>query len=180
MNGHLSEDQLQLLAAHGLGGDEEVVVRRHLASCASCASAFEAVADLHGALVGLRVMTPSPMLTENVLSRIGANRRASIGTLLLENLASVISVVVVTLMGGAIWSVMALSGPADAQGDAFPGEKILEVWWKWVESSYLGAAGWLAHAAPGRGQGAQIALMLLAIIPVIALVDWFVGRKGPA
>jgi hypothetical protein len=179
MNGHLSEDQMQLLAAHELGGDEETVLRRHLAICGACTSAYAAVADLHGALGAMRVLTPSSMLTHNVLSRIGAPRRASVGTVLLENLASVFSVVVVTLMGGAIWSVLALSGTAERQAGAFPGEKILGAGWQWVESTYLGLSGWMSHATPGRGQGVQIAMVLLVIIPVIALVDWFAGRKGP-
>jgi hypothetical protein len=181
MSEHLPGETFELLLDGALGADAEPSARRHLEQCAKCASAYAGLQAFDRLLRQQQVFEPAHNLTDDVLKRIGARPRMSLGYFLLEHTASVLAAIVVAMMAAAVWALLAFSGTAAPEAGTFPGESEIAQAESWMEKTYAGLSDWLSRVMVNMfaGHAVKIAMMLLIMVTLVAFVDWLVGRKRP-
>ncbi len=182
MTEHVTHEMLQLLADGELTGDTALSVQQHIRECASCSATFGTLVKFDRFARTIPVPVPRREFTQDLFSRLGIQPHTPLLFRIFEHVASVIAVLLVVMMGATVWALIALAGGDFGVHQEFPGQKVVNVAGKWLESGYVEFGDWLSRIIPNvfGGQAAKIAVMLLLMVPLVAVVDWLVGRKGTA
>ena len=182
MTEHFTHEMLQLLADGELTGDAAQSVRRHVRECASCSAAVRTMVKFDRFARTIPVPVLRREFTQDLCSRLGIQPHTPLLFRILEHAASVVAVILVVMMGATVWALIALAGGGYGVNQEFPGQRVVNVAGKWLESGYVEISDWLSRIIPNvfGGQAAKIAVMLLLMVPLVALVDWLVRRKGTA
>jgi|WetSurMetagenome_2_1015567.scaffolds.fasta_scaffold196270_2 hypothetical protein len=180
MTEHVTHEVLQLLADGELTGETAQWVQDHIQACASCSATFRMMVKFDRFARAMPVPVVRREFTQDLLSRLGIRQPPSLLFRIVEHAASVVAVFLVVMMGATIWALMSLSNGGDGVNQEFPGQKVFGATGKWLEAAYGGFGDWLSRIVPNvfGGQAAKIAVMLLLMVPLVALVDWLVGRRS--
>ncbi len=180
MTEHVTHELLQLLADRELTGDAAQSVVRHIRECASCSATFGTMVQFDRFARTMPVPVLRREFTRDLISRLGIQPHTPMLFRIFEHAASVVAVLLVVMMGATVWALIALSGGEYGVKQEFPGQRVVNVAGKWLESGYLQFGDWLSRIVPEvfGGQAARIAVMLLLMVPLVALADWLAGRKG--
>jgi len=182
MTEHVTHETLQLFADGELTEASAQSVRHHLQECASCSAALGTMVKFDRFARSMPVPVLRREFTRDLLTRLGIQPRTPLLFRLLEHAASVVAVLLVVWMGATVWALIALAGGDHGVNQEFPGQGVVNAAGKWLERGYVEFGDWLSRIVPNvfGGQAAKIAVMLLLVIPLVALVDWLVGRNGTA
>jgi hypothetical protein len=182
MTGHISREMLQLLADGQLDKDASASAQRHLTECQECSSSLEEMKSFDRFL---RAM-PSPVLgrhfTENLLTRLGIERRPSVMFRLLGHAASFVSILLVLLMGGSIWALLAFAGWGKGIDEDLPGQRAVDGAGKWLGDVFVGLGSWMSQVSgffPGS-QAGRIVVILLIIVTLVFVSELLFSRRRSA
>jgi anti-sigma factor RsiW len=180
MTEHITHEMLQLLADGELSVDAAQSVQNHLRECASCSATFGAMVKFDRFARAMPVPVLRREFAQDLLSRLGIRPPTPFLSRMVEHAASVIAVFLVVFMGATIGALVSLSNEGEGVNQEFPGQKVVSVAVIWMERAYSEFGDWLSRIVPlvFGSQTAKIAVMLLLMVPLVALVDWLVGRKG--
>jgi hypothetical protein len=180
MTEHITHEMLQLLADGALYGDAARSVQNHLGECADCSATFATMVKFDRFVRAMPLPVLRREFPQDLLSRLGIRPPTPFLFRIVEHAASVVAVFLVVLMGVTIGALLSLSNGGEGANQELPGQKVLSPAVKWMETAYGEFGDWLSRIVPlvFGSQTAKIVVMLLLMVPLVALVDWLVGRKG--
>jgi len=179
MNDHLTPELLQLLTDGEIPEDQAVAVRAHVNSCPLCSSAAQRIQLFDKALRRVPLNRTRSRFTQDILAQLHIVPRASMAFRILEHAGSVFGVVLVLSILLVVFVLTRSPGRGGEGVQEGIGGAVMQTMDSTLDQGLAAFAGWLTHAAPQIfGHGAiGITLMFLVIVPAIALVDRFWGRK---
>jgi predicted anti-sigma-YlaC factor YlaD len=182
MKVHVTREMLQLLADGQLQGDDAQSVKRHLAECTACASAFGAMTRFDRFMRAIPVPAVRNDFTEDLLSRLGIPRRSSLMFRLLGHAASLVAILLVVLMGGSIWALLTFANGGEGVTQEIPGQRLVDDGGKWLTGVYVEFGNWLSRVTGTLpwGQGAKIVVILLFMVTLISVGERRADRKRSA
>jgi anti-sigma factor RsiW len=182
MTEHVTHEVLQLLADGELAGDAAQSVQRHVRECASCSATFGTMAKFDRFVRTMPVPALRREFTRDLISRLGIPPHTPLLFRIFEHAASVVAVILVVMMGATVWALVALADGESGVNQDFPGQRVVNVAGRWLERGYVDFGDWLSRIIPNvfASQAAKVAVMLLLMVPLVAFVDWLIGRKGTA
>jgi anti-sigma factor RsiW len=173
---HCTSEQLQMLLDGRLAGGEREVVLTHLQECARCMAASRGLEQLDRGLRQLPVSAAGVEFTEKVMEAITPSGRLSFAFRLVENLAYVFALLIVT---GIIAVVFVATGVIDS-GQVSDGQGLVNTYVgatsDWLAGALHGGTAWLERYLPTRG-GANIMLFGIGVLAGLALLDRLLHRR---
>lgn len=173
---HRTSEQLQMLLDGRVTEAERKETSRHLQECSRCMAAYHRMEQLHQGLQKLPVATTGAAFTSGVMEKILPSARLSLAFRIVENLAYLFAVLIVT---GIVAVVFVATGVIDS-AQVSEGQGLMSAYASatgtWFSEALRGGAVWLERYLPVRS-GANIMLAGAGILAALALLDRVVQRK---
>lgn len=174
--GHCTSEQLQMLLDERVADSDRQEILAHLRGCGACTARFESLRKLDGGLRRLPMESAGSELTGKVMAGIIPGGRLPIAFRLVEHLAYIFAVLIVT---GIILAVFIATGVIDS-GQVSEGQTVASTYFSatgdWLMEGLRNASVWLQHYLPAKG-ATNIVMSLIVVLGALALLDRFLHRR---
>ncbi len=167
---HCTTEQLYMLLDGRVSAAEKQEISRHLQECSSCSSTYRSMEQLDRGLRDLPVSATTSGFTDKVMQKVMPSGHLSLAFRMVENLAYLFAVLIVT---GIIAAVFIVTGVIDS-GQVSEGQGVVSAYASatgtWLSEAVHGGTVWLERYLPARS-GINIMLFGIGILAGLALLD---------